>query len=144
LTAVYWCITLIIHMDNKAAIFHINPSSGIPIYRQIIDQIKTSVAMGQLKSGDFLPSVRQVAQELDVNPMTVSKAYSTLVQSQVLESVRGEGVQVKASTADVYEVQKKVNKILPLLEGVVNKAQQLEIPREQFMMLLHKIWEDNQ
>ena len=58
--------------------FEIHPSSGVPIYRQLIDQVHALIAGGRLTEGDLLPSVRQVAAAAAVNPMTVSKAYSRL------------------------------------------------------------------
>ena len=65
-------------MADDPTIFEINPTSGVPIYRQIVDQVLAMVAGGTLRQGDLLPSVRQVAQGASVNPMTVSKAYSRL------------------------------------------------------------------
>ena len=74
--------------------FHVAPSSGVPIYRQILDQVRAQIATGRLAAGEFLPSVRQVAGELAVNPMTVSKAYSLLERDGVVELVRGQGMRV--------------------------------------------------
>jgi GntR family transcriptional regulator len=54
--------------------FEIHPSSGVPIYRQLMDQIRLLIASGRLSSGDLVPSVRQMAEELQINLMTVSKA----------------------------------------------------------------------
>ncbi len=59
-------------------LFQVFPASGVPIYRQLTEQVRLHAAASRLKSGEFLPSVRQVAQELQINPMTVSKAYSIL------------------------------------------------------------------
>src|SRR5580658_9073455 len=74
--------------------FHVAPSSGVPIYRQLLDQVRAQIATGRLAPGEFLPSVRQVAAELTVNPMTVSKAYSLLERDGVVELVRGQGMRV--------------------------------------------------
>ena len=63
------------------------PSSGVPIYRQLMDQIRGLIASQRLEAGELLPSVRQVAQQLQVNPMTVSKAYSLLERDQRLMSL---------------------------------------------------------
>ena len=76
------------------AIFEINPTSGVPIYRQIVDQVHALVAGGTLRAGDLLPSVRQVASDAAVNPMTVSKAYSRLETEGVVRRVRGLGMEV--------------------------------------------------
>lgn len=58
--------------------FSVQPSSGVPIYRQLVSQVAALAAGGQLVAGELLPSVRTVAESLSVNPMTVSKAYSQL------------------------------------------------------------------
>ncbi|TVQ42796.1 MAG: GntR family transcriptional regulator, partial [Wenzhouxiangella sp.] len=56
----------------------INPASGTPLYRQIVDQVRRLVSGGQLQAGDELPSVREVARQHGINPMTVSRAYSLM------------------------------------------------------------------
>lgn len=76
--------------------FNLNPSSGVPIYRQLVDQVKRLIAGGQLRVGDSLPSVRELAQAHAVNPMTISKAYSLLENEGILVRVRGKPMQVAA------------------------------------------------
>lgn len=80
--------------------FTAQPSSGVPIYRQLVTQITSLAAGGQLKPGEFLPSVRNVAESISVNPMTVSKAYSQLEADGVVERVRGRGMRIVDSAAD--------------------------------------------
>ena len=81
-------------MADSPVNFEINPNSGVPIYRQIVDQVHALVAGGLLREGDLLPSVRQVASDASVNPMTVSKAYSRLETEGVVRRVRGLGMQI--------------------------------------------------
>ena len=69
--------------------FSIHPGSAEPIYRQLMEQLRRRVAAGQWKPGQELPSVRELAAELAVNPMTVSKAYSLLEAEGLLERRRG-------------------------------------------------------
>ena len=76
---------------------HIDPRDGTPIYRQIIDQVKRMVMTGGLGPGDQLESVASLAARVRVNPMTVSKAYSALVDAGVLERRRGVGLFVAAA-----------------------------------------------
>src|SRR3954447_1904274 len=104
------------------------PSSGLPIYRQLVDQVRARVAGGRLTVGELLPSVRQVAEELAVNPMTVSKAYSILEREGVVELVRGQGMRVK-ETATNGKVRREA--ILPLLKQVAVAAKQLSLKPEQ-------------
>lgn len=74
--------------------FHIDPSNGIPIYVQLIEQIKKAIATGLLNPGEQLPSVRELAVELTVNPNTVSKAYQDLEREGLIETLRGRGTFV--------------------------------------------------
>jgi len=71
--------------------FSLDYSNGMPIYRQIIDQIRFGIASGQLKMGEQLPTVRALAVELKVNLNTVSKAYKELEIKKILETQQGTG-----------------------------------------------------
>lgn len=74
--------------------FQIDPHTGIPVYRQMVDQVKYYVASGALKVGDQLPSIRELAQTLAINPTTVVRAYSELAEDKVIEMQHGRGVFV--------------------------------------------------
>jgi len=106
------------------------PSSGVPIYRQVMDQVRGLLLSGQLRPGDMLPSVRSVASALAVNPMTVSKAYSLLEAAGVLERVRGTGMRVSPLQAE-GSASARLNELRPLLEQVAAKAQQLGLTPSQ-------------
>jgi GntR family transcriptional regulator len=64
--------------------FFVDANSGVPIFRQLMDQVKLHIASGALKPGDELPSIRSLSVPLGVNPMTISKAYNLLVRENVL------------------------------------------------------------
>jgi GntR family transcriptional regulator len=81
-------------MSPSPMLFEIEPNSGLPIYRQLIEQVHALVAGQQLRPGDLLPSVRQVARAAAVNPMTVSKAYSRLEAEGTVARVRGLGMRI--------------------------------------------------
>lgn len=83
------------HMHNGRLPLLVHPSSGVPIYRQIMDQLRALMASGRLKAGDLLPSVRQLSAELEVNMMTVSKAFARLEQDGLVERIRGTGMRVR-------------------------------------------------
>jgi GntR family transcriptional regulator len=72
----------------------VNPSDELPIYRQIMRQITEAIAMGRLKSGDKLPSHRELSETLVVAPLTVKKAYDELESLQYIETQRGRGTFV--------------------------------------------------
>lgn len=120
--------------------FQISTSSGVPIYRQIMDQVKIHLAAGRLKSDDFLPSVRQVAKELEVNPMTVSKAYSLLEKEGVLETVRGQGMRVIQQGDYKLDAARREKEIEPLLKEIINKAKQLSLDEKDIIETLQKSW----
>ncbi len=81
-------------MPRSSLQFEIQPSSGVPIYRQLMDQVRALAASGRLPAGELLPSIRQLATDLEVNMMTVSKAYARLEAEGVLERVRGTGMRI--------------------------------------------------
>ena len=74
--------------------FSINPTNGLAIFDQIVRQVKFAVASGTLTPGDMVPSVRELAKELAVNPNTVVRAYRDLTSEGILEAVRGTGLNV--------------------------------------------------
>ena len=74
--------------------FKLDPRSGVPFYRQIIDQVKSAIATGRLESGDRLPTVRQLAVDLSINPNTVSRAYTELELTGLVETQMGSGTFV--------------------------------------------------
>lgn len=121
--------------------FTLNPTSGIPIYRQLMDQIRRMVAGGQLRPGDLLPSVRELAQTHAVNPMTISKAYSLLEAEGLLERQRGKGMTV-AARGPLKEA--KADRLLRLeasLNTVSLAAAQLELTNEDVIKALRKVLE---
>jgi GntR family transcriptional regulator len=71
--------------------FHLDLQSGMPVYRQIADQVRGAIAAGALSSGDQLPTVRQLAVDLEVNPNTVVRAYRELEYNGLLETHQGTG-----------------------------------------------------
>ena len=75
-------------------IFRSNPSSGIPVYLQLIEQVKHAVDVGSLRPGDQLPTIRRVAEDLVINPNTVAKAYRDLEHEGVIELRHGAGAFV--------------------------------------------------
>src|SRR5258708_31484320 len=70
-------------------LFHVNPSSGVPIYAQIEIQVKNAIAAGAVKQGQALPSVRKLAAELGINPTTTARAYQNLERDGVITTIPG-------------------------------------------------------
>jgi len=80
-------------------ILRIDTSSAVPVYAQIVDQIKRAIASGALRTGDPLPSLREMALKLRVNPLTVGKAYKQIEQEKLIETRHGLGSFVTAQAA---------------------------------------------
>ncbi len=87
--------------------FLIDTESGIPIYRQIIEQVKFAVARGELEPGDQLPTVRQLAVDLSINPNTVIRAYRELEIEGVLHTQQGSGTFVSSKRPKVDRLKKQ-------------------------------------
>jgi GntR family transcriptional regulator len=85
----------------------IDLKSGVPIYRQIIDQVKSAIAMGALGPGDRLPTVRQLSVDLSVNPNTVSRAYTELELTGLVETHMGSGTFVGTKPVEQDEVERR-------------------------------------
>lgn len=127
-------------MTNHAAhLFSIATGSSEPIYRQLVDQVKRLVAAGQMAPGDGMPSVRDVAQALALNPMTVSKAYSLLEMEGVLNRRRGMGMEVAARAASAQSAQKRAELLRPTLERAAMEARQLELDPDTVVSLFIQI-----
>lgn len=122
-------------MDGKFR-FYVYPSAGAPIYQQLMQQVKFQIASGRLTPGDYLPSVRETATELQVNPMTVSKAYSLLEREGVLTRDRGQGMRVATPTASRAGLRERRDELKNLLQEVVVKAHQLGLSPGEVMSLL--------
>lgn len=87
--------------------FILDPKAGIPYYRQIIDQIKFGIALGNLKMGEQLPTVRSLAVELKVNLNTVAKAYKELEIQDILETQQGTGTFINKNDYSISEKERK-------------------------------------
>ena len=106
---------------------HIDPRDATPIYRQVIDQVRQQVITGVLQPGEQIESVANLARREGINPMTISKAYSVLVDAGVLERRRGVGMFVAPVPSDEAAAARRA-----LLDGALRDAAtlvvQLEIP----------------
>jgi GntR family transcriptional regulator len=123
-------------------VFILNPQSGIPIYRQLVDQVKRLVTGGQLAAGTELPSVRELALEHSVNPMTISRAYALLEQEGVLERQRGKPMRVAAGQRQQAPLPKRLQHVERSVAELVLAARQLGLTKKDIAKLLNDKWED--
>ena len=94
--------------------FRLDAATGVPVYRQLIDQLLTAIASGKLSAGDQLPTVRQVAVDLAINPNTVIRAYRELEIRGVLETQQGTGTFISHQKVerDAAERQRRLSQLV--------------------------------
>ena len=113
--------------------FILNPNAGEPIYRQLVEQIRRLIAGGQLLPGTEMPSVRELASNNAINPMTISKAYSLLEAEGLLERQRGKPMTVAKLSGKQEDEQSRIIRILPQITQLVQAAKQLQISDDQLL-----------
>ena len=129
-------------MPRSQPLFVVHASSGVPIYRQLVDQVEKLVAGGRLEPGDLVPSVRQVAAALGVNPMTVSKAWSRLEADGVLTRDRGRGMVV-APRRETASLADRRGDVRPLVDRAVTHALHLGLTPAQLVALVRESLEEH-
>lgn len=125
--------------SHSATLFSIAVGSSDPIYRQLIEQTRRLAAAGVLAPGDVLPSVREVALTLAVNPMTVSKAYNMLETEGVLSRARGIGMLVAERPPQAHSQRGREDLLRPTLQRAAAEARQLELDPDTVLALFKKI-----
>lgn len=117
----------------------IDYKSRKPIYEQIIDNIKNLVVSGVLQRDEQLPSVRQLAQELAINPNTIQKAYAELERQGVIYSLKGRGSFVGSSLQELRTVQQK--ELLEQLAVLSTDLYRLKVPQEEVCAVVQQVYE---
>jgi GntR family transcriptional regulator len=120
-------------------LFTVSTGSAEPIYRQLVEQVRRHVASGHLRAGDEVPSVRELAQALAVNPMTVSKAYGLLEAEGVFERRRGLAMVVAAPHRKAQTAADRAELLRPTLERAAAEARQLQLSPAQVLALFKTI-----
>lgn len=116
---------------------HISPHDGVPIYLQIVNQVKYLVAAGRLAPGDTLPPVRKLAEQLLVNPNTVARAYRELESAGVLQARQGAGVFVKNGSSPL--ARREQNRILTeRIDALLAEARHLDVNVEEVVHLVRQ------
>jgi len=116
----------------------VDPHSGVPVYRQIVDQIRFQVASGAARPGDELPSTRHLSAELGVNPMTVSKAYGLLEAEGVLERRPGRPLVVAERDADTRRAE-RIQRLRDELQSAATRIRQLGVDPETAVAELRRL-----
>ena len=123
--------------------FRLDVQSGVPVYRQIIDQVTGGMASGVLKAGDQLPTVRQLAVDLAINPNTVVRAYGELEIRGVLETQPGTGTFISRQKVkrDEVERQRRLNQ---LVSEFIARAGAMGFTVQELLGQLHDLQTDQQ
>ena len=119
----------------------ISNSSGVPIYEQIEEQIKSQIMTGELREGETLPSMRVLAKELKISIITTKRAYEDLERDGFIESVTGKGSFVKGINSEMVK-ENMMFAIQELLEAAVGKAHLGKISKEELVEMLNLLYED--
>lgn len=118
----------------------INSSSMVPIYEQIVDQVKAQIISGELKEDDNLPSVRTLSKELRISALTVKKAYDSLEQEGFTVTIHGKGTYVVAANKEMM-MEEYRREVEEELTEVIRKAKRYGLPKEDIREMLELILE---
>jgi len=114
--------------------FELNFKSGLPVYLQLVDQVKTAAASGALRPGEALPSIRPLAEQLRVNRNTVAKAYTELESQGVIETIAGRGCFLTENRSP-YRKEVRLKMVGEAIDAAIVQAHHLQVGREDFMRL---------
>src|SRR5260370_32478827 len=103
-------------------ILRLNPASGVPLYLQLIEQVKHAIETGAIQAGEQLPSVRQMAEDLLINPNTVARAYRDLEHEGVIELKHGSGAFIRES---IVPRTKLMNKAQTVVQSALDELSSL-------------------
>jgi GntR family transcriptional regulator len=118
----------------------VDPHSGIPVYRQVVEQLRFSVASGLLKAGEEIPSTRALSAKLGVNPMTISKAFGLLEEDGVLERRPGRPHVVRAQPERATKLEQLARELRP----VATKVRQLDLEPDAAVRVFRALLEEEE
>src|SRR5262245_16477835 len=117
--------------------FQLNFKSGKPVYLQIVDQVRSAAAAGAIRTGESLPSIRPLAEDLRVNRNTIAKAYTELESQGVIETIPGKGCFLRPNNSPLKkEVRRKL--LIDEIDQVVVQAHHLQVPRDEFLAIVRE------
>ncbi len=117
--------------------YQIDPASRQPIYRQLVDQIRAAIATGQLAPEDRLPSVRELSEQVVVNPNTVARVFTELEREGLIYMRRGLGAFVARARSELTRKARR-ERLVELLDHVLTEAVHLGFTAEETLALVHE------
>ena len=126
-------------------ILHISTNDGVPIYLQIVNQVKNLVASGRLAAGEEMPPIRVLAQRLLINPNTVARAYRELEQAGIVTKRRTAGTYVSDSgLPSPLARRERIRRVTERIDALLAEARQLNIGIDEILDLVRQRAEDMQ
>lgn len=125
-------------MREGEILINIDSRSGKPIYEQIIERIKENIIKGILKPGDKLPSVRELASLITINPNTISKAYIELERMKAIEVIRGKGTFVVENFKPIMD-EEKMREIKEHMKKIIIEAHYIGVDKDTLVNILNEI-----
>ena len=114
-------------------LLRLNPASGVPLYAQLVEQDKHAIETGAMRSGEQLPSVRQMAEELLINPNTVARAYRELEYEGVIELKHGSGAFIRQSIVPRAKLMQKAHAVV---KSALDQLESLDLGEDEIRRLL--------
>jgi GntR family transcriptional regulator len=122
-------------------VINIDSRSSKPIYEQIIERVKENIIKGILKPGDKLPSVRELAAAITINPNTISKAYNELERMKAIEVIRGKGTFVSENFKPVIN-EEKMSEIRGHMKEIIIEAHYIGVDKDKLIDILNEIYSE--
>jgi GntR family transcriptional regulator len=111
----------------------LNPASGVPLYLQLMEQVKHAIETGALRAGEQLPSVRQMAEDLVINPNTVARAYRDLEHERIIELRHGSGAFVRESVVARGKLMQKAQSVV---ESAMDRLESFDLTEDEIRRLV--------
>jgi GntR family transcriptional regulator len=122
--------------QDKAVSFSLDPENGVPIYRQIIQQIEYAILSGRMRPGDRLPTIRSLAVDLKTNPTTIAKAYGELEILGILETQVGSGTYISEKKPIIKQEDSLSRKIREVTGRFVQEMRDLGVDKKELVKLV--------
>lgn len=114
-------------------ISRLNPASGVPLYLQLVEQVKHAIETGTLRAGEQLPSVRAMAEDLMINPNTVARAYRELEHEGIIELKHGSGAYIREALAPREKLMTKAHAVV---QAALSQLASLSLSEEEIRRLI--------
>lgn len=122
--------------------FLVNPKSKQPIYEQLVEQLRRQLTLGGMEAGAAMPSVRQLASELGINPNTIQKAYRRMEEEGMIESVPGRGSFVTENLAQIVEKQRREQ--LDKAEMTIRTCKEMGLSKDDILILVENAYKEGE